>query len=100
VSFSDYFPVIQGFSLTIHTGLTMISQFFSECWLVDPVQWPVGPFYLSLPPWLKPFVTPLIIFVQNKKCKKEDILTFLNVLGYYFISHEKSGHVLQREDVW
>jgi len=38
--------------------------------------------------------------MQNKKCKKEDILTFLNVLGYYFTSHEKNGHVLQKEDVW
>jgi len=28
--------------------------------------------------------------------KKEDILTFLKVLGYYFISHEKSGHVLKK----
>jgi len=27
-----------------------------------------------------------------------DILTFLNVLGEYFISHEKSGHVIQKED--
>jgi len=27
-------------------------------------------------------------------------LTFLNVLGDYFIFHEKSGHVLQKEDVW
>jgi len=30
----------------------------------------------------------------------EDILTFFNVLGEYFISHEKRGHVLQKEDVW
>jgi len=34
------------------------------------------------------------------KCKKEDILTFLNVHGDYFISHEKSGHVLQNENIW
>jgi len=63
VSFLDYFPVILGFSLATTSGLTMISQVFSECWLVDPVQWTVGPFYLSLPPWFKPFVTPLIIAV-------------------------------------
>ena len=65
-----------------------------------PVQWPVGPFYLSLPPWLKPFITPLIITIQNKKCKKDDILTFLDVLGDYFISHEKIGHVVQKNEVW
>jgi len=59
---------------------------------VDPVQWPVVPVYQSLPPWSKPLDTPLITAVQNKKCKK-DILTFFNVLGYYFICHEKSGHV-------
>jgi len=41
-----------------------------------------------------------MIAMQNKKCEKEDILTFLNVLGDYFISYEKSGHVLQKEDVW
>jgi len=34
-----------------------------------------------------------MIAMQNKKCKKEEILTVLNVLGDYFISHEKSGHV-------
>jgi len=28
--------------------------------------------------------------------KKEDILTFLNVLGEYFISHEKSGQLIHR----
>jgi len=65
-----------------------------------PVQRPVGPFYLCLPPWLKPLVTPLIIAMQNKKYKKEDILTSLNVLEDYFISHEKNGHALQKEDVW
>jgi len=54
------------------------------------------PFYLSLPPWLKPLVTPLIIAMSNKKCKREDILTFLNVLGDHLISHEKSGHALQK----
>ena len=27
-------------------------------------------------------------------------MKFLNVLGEYFISHEKSGHVIQKEDVW
>jgi len=30
----------------------------------------------------------------------EDILKFSNALGEYFISHEKSGHVLQKEGVW
>ena len=44
-------------------------------------------------------VTPLIIAMQNKKCTKEDILTFFNVLGEYFIFLEKSGHVLQKEGV-
>jgi len=29
--------------------------------------------------------------MQNKKCKNQDIF---NVLGEYFISHEKRGHVL------
>jgi len=38
--------------------------------------------------------------MQNKKCKMENVLTFLNVLGDYFISHEKIGHVFQKEDVW
>jgi len=28
------------------------------------------------------------------------MLTCLNVLGEYFISHDKRGHVLQKEDVW
>jgi len=32
--------------------------------------------------------------------QKEVILTFSNVLGEYFISHEKSGHVLQKESIW
>jgi len=27
-------------------------------------------------------------------------LTFLNVLGDEFISHEKSGHILQKEGVY
>jgi len=27
-------------------------------------------------------------------------LTFLNVVGDYFISHEKSGHAIQKEDIW
>jgi len=34
------------------------------------------------------------------KCKKENILTVLNVLEDHFISHEKIGHVLQKEDVY
>jgi len=38
--------------------------------------------------------------MQNRKCKKGDIFTFSNVPGEYFISHEKSGHVLQKEGVW
>ena len=74
------------------SGFAIICQFFSECWVVGPVQWPVGFFNLSLLPWRKTLVTPLIIAMQNKKCKKEEILTFLNVLEDYFISHEKSGH--------
>jgi len=37
-----------------------------------------------------------MIVIQNKKCEKEDILTFFNVLGDYFISHEKSGPVLKK----
>jgi len=65
-----------------------------------PRQWPVGPFYLNLPPCLKTFLTPVLIAMQNKECEKTDILTFLNALADYFISHEKSGHVLQKEDVW
>jgi len=28
------------------------------------------------------------------------MLTCLNVLGEYFISHEKRGHVHQKEDRW
>jgi len=32
--------------------------------------------------------------------QKEDILTFLNVLEDYFISHGKLGHVLRKHDVW
>jgi len=35
--------------------------------------------------------------MQNKNAKKR---TFSNVLGEHFISHEKSGHVLQKEGVW
>jgi len=27
-------------------------------------------------------------------------LTFLNLLEDHFVSHEKIGHVLQKEDVW
>jgi len=34
-----------------------------------------------------------MIAMQNKKSKKEEILTLLNVLGDYFSSYEKSGHV-------
>jgi len=37
--------------------------------------------------------------MQNKKCWKKDVLTFFNILGDYFISHEKIGHVLQKQDV-
>jgi len=48
-----------------------------------------APFYPSLPSWLKTLGTPLIIAMSNKKCEKKDLLTFLNVLGYYFFSHEK-----------
>jgi len=58
-----------------------------------------GPLLAKFPPWIKPLVTPLIITMLNNKCKKEDMLKFLNVLGGYFISHEKSGHVNQ-DDVW
>jgi len=36
---------------------SFLKLFFSESWLGDPVQWPVGPFYLSLPSWLKPYGT-------------------------------------------
>ena len=36
----------------------------------------------------------------KQEMQKEDILTFLNVLGEYFISLEKSGHVFQKEGVW
>jgi len=32
--------------------------------------------------------------------QKGDILTLVNVLREYFISHGKSGDVLQKEDVW
>jgi len=41
-------------------------------------------------------------YYSYAKCEmqREDILTFLNVLGEYFISHEKRGHVLQKEDIW
>jgi len=43
--FSDYFSVIYGFSTAIHIRIHHhFLSFFSECWLVDPVQWPVGPF--------------------------------------------------------
>jgi len=48
----------------------------------------VGPFQLSFPSYLKPLVTVLIIAMQKKKCKKDDVLTFVNVLGEYFNSHE------------
>ena len=42
--FSDYFPVMQGFSSAIHNRIHYhFSSFFSECWLLDSVQWPVGP---------------------------------------------------------
>jgi len=41
----------------------------------------------------------MLIAMQIKEFEK-NILTFLNVLGGYFISHEKSGHVLQKEDIW
>jgi len=45
------------YSLAIHIRIHHhFSSFFSECWLVDPVQWPVGPFYLSFPPWVKTLV--------------------------------------------
>jgi len=48
---------------------------------MGPVQWPVGTFQLSFPPWLKAVVTPLsiVMAMQNKKCKKKDSLTFLIV---------------------
>jgi len=59
-----------------------------------------GRLLAKFPPWFKPLITVLIIAMQHKKCKKEDMLTFLNVLGEYFISHEKRGHVLRKEDVW
>jgi len=37
--------------------------------------------------------------LNNNKCKKENILIFLNVFVEYFISHEKSGHAIKKEDV-
>jgi len=37
--------------------------------------------------------------MQHKNCKKQDVLTFSNFLGEYFISHETNGNVLQKEDV-
>jgi len=57
-----------------------------------------GHLLAKFPPWLKPLIAPLIITMSNNKCKKEDVLTFLNVLGEYFIFHEKSGRVIQKED--
>jgi len=53
--FSDDFLMIEDFSLAIHIWIHHhLSNFISECWLVDRVHWSMGPFYLSLPPWLKP----------------------------------------------
>ena len=37
-NFTDYFPVIYGFSITTTSGFTITSHVFSECWLVGPVQ--------------------------------------------------------------
>ena len=38
-------------------------KFFSECCLVDPLQWEVDPFQLSFLSWLKPLVTPLLLCI-------------------------------------
>ena len=67
------------------SGFTIVSHFSSECW-------PVGPFWLSFPPWLKALVTPLITAMENKNAKRR---IFSNVLREYLISHEKIGHVLR-----
>jgi len=34
-------------------------QVFSECYPVSPLEWPVRPFRISFPHWLKTLVTPL-----------------------------------------
>ena len=40
-----------GFRIAIHIRVNNhFSSFFSKCWLVVPLQWPVGPLQLSFRP--------------------------------------------------
>jgi len=59
--FSDYLVFWHSH---LHPDSPLFLTFSSECWALDPVIWPVGSFYLSLPPWLKTLVTPLIIIAM------------------------------------
>jgi len=49
-----------GFSIVVHIGIRYQFLHFSECWLVGPLQSPVGSLQLSFTPWLKPPATPLV----------------------------------------
>jgi len=70
------------------SGFTVISQVLSECWLVDLVQWPVGPFYLSLPPWLRPSVTPL------KLCKIRNVKR--RIFWHFWMSSEIISFLIKK----
>jgi len=57
-----------GFSIEIHIRIHFHFLFFSKCWKVGPLHWPVGLLQLRFPLWLKAVVTPLLynlIFLNN-----------------------------------
>jgi len=85
------------------SGFTIILHVFSECWLVDPVQWPEGPFYLSLPPLLKTLVTPLstAAVCKIRNVKRRIFWHFYCPRRLFNFSCKKWTYTaLQKEDVW
>jgi len=61
--FRGVFVFLKIVQTTKTSRFTIISNLFSECWLVAPLRWAMGPLQLALPPWLKPLVTPLCVYV-------------------------------------
>ena len=85
LAFSEYFPSIYGLSIAIHLRIHHhFSSWFSECWLVHPLQRPVGFFQLSLSPWFKqPLVTPLVCWLHAHLSKQSIWFFFFLVLDPY-----------------
>ena len=87
--FSERFPVIYGFSIDINIRIHHHFSFFSECWLVGPLQLSMGPFITTffLPGWSK---VVKFYFAQSKQTKQPFLAkSFIHKCQ---ISNCKRGH--------